>query len=47
MNMIIIYSLAEKKNLQGFFDSTRDKFQHPAVKAWAEELYKERLELWK
>ncbi|ORE04448.1 hypothetical protein BCV72DRAFT_312887 [Rhizopus microsporus var. microsporus] len=41
------YERSEKKNLQGFFDSTRGKFQHPAVKAWAEELYKERLELWK
>jgi putative hydrolase of HD superfamily len=38
---------ADKKKLQGFFDSTKDKFQHPVVKAWAEELYKEREEILK
>jgi putative hydrolase of HD superfamily len=34
--------LADKKKLQGFFDSTKGKFQHPTVKAWAEALYEER-----
>lgn len=38
---------ADKKNLQGFFDSTKGKFEHPTVKAWAEELYKEREEMLK
>lgn len=41
------YLTADKKNLQGFFDSTKGKFEHPTVKAWAEALYKEREELWK
>jgi putative hydrolase of HD superfamily len=36
------FLIADKKNLQGFFDSTKGKFQHPAVKAWAEALYEER-----
>lgn len=40
------FFLADKKKLQGFFDSTRGKFAHPTVKAWAEALYKEREELW-
>ncbi|KAG1057059.1 hypothetical protein G6F46_003866 [Rhizopus delemar] len=41
------YEKSDKKKLQGFFDSTKDKFQHPVVKAWAEELYKEREEILK
>lgn len=40
------YEKSDKKKLQGFFDSTRGKFAHPTVKAWAEALYKEREELW-
>ncbi|GAA5794963.1 hypothetical protein EDC94DRAFT_592077 [Helicostylum pulchrum] len=39
------YEKSDKKNLQGFFDSTEGKFEHPTVKAWAEELYKERREM--
>ncbi|KAI9478870.1 MAG: hypothetical protein EXX96DRAFT_525720 [Benjaminiella poitrasii] len=41
------YEKSDKKKLQGFFDSTMGKFQHPAVKAWAEALYKEREEVLK
>ncbi|KAI7901807.1 HD domain-containing protein [Cokeromyces recurvatus] len=41
------YEKSDKKKLQGFFDSTKGKFQHPAVKAWAEALYKEREEVLK
>ncbi|KAI8969317.1 HD domain-containing protein [Mycotypha africana] len=41
------YEKSDQKRLQGFFDSTMGKFQHPAVKAWAEELYKERIEVLK
>ncbi|KAI9282266.1 HD domain-containing protein 2 [Sporodiniella umbellata] len=37
------YEKSDKKRLQGFFDSTQGKFQHPIVKSWAEELYKERV----
>lgn len=33
---------ADGKKLEQFFESTRGKFRHPAVKAWAEALYAER-----
>lgn len=39
--------IADKKKLQGFFDSTKGKFMHPTVKVWAEALYKEREEVLK
>ncbi|KAI8880810.1 HD domain-containing protein 2 [Backusella circina FSU 941] len=41
------YEKSDKKKLQGFFDSTMGKFQHPIVKAWAEALYKEREDILK
>ncbi|KAI8378984.1 HD domain-containing protein [Blakeslea trispora] len=41
------YEKSDKKKLQGFFDSTRGKFQHPTVRDWAEALYKEREQVWK
>jgi hypothetical protein len=34
--------LADNKKLQSFFNSTKGKFTHPTVKAWAEALYAER-----
>lgn len=46
INLFFLFK-ADKKKLQGFFDSTKGKFQHPVVKAWAEELYKEREEILK
>ncbi|CAO3622645.1 unnamed protein product [Cunninghamella echinulata] len=36
------YEKSDNKKLQGFFDSTKGKFQHPTVKAWVEALYQER-----
>ncbi|KAI8365933.1 HD domain-containing protein [Radiomyces spectabilis] len=39
------YEKSDHKKLQGFFDSTKGKFRHPAVKAWAEALYAEREQL--
>ncbi|KAI8980439.1 HD domain-containing protein [Pilobolus umbonatus] len=41
------YEKSDKKKLQTFFDSTRDKFQHPTVKSWVDALYEERKDLWK
>ncbi|OBZ82029.1 HD domain-containing protein C4G3.17 [Choanephora cucurbitarum] len=41
------YEKSDKKKLQGFFDSTHGKFQHPTVKGWAEALYREREQVWK
>ncbi|ORY93436.1 HD domain-containing protein [Syncephalastrum racemosum] len=39
------YEKSDNKSLQGFFDSTQGKFNHPTVKAWAEALYAERATL--
>ncbi|CAO3582033.1 unnamed protein product [Absidia cylindrospora] len=36
------YEKSDGKPLESFFESTRGKFKHPAVKAWAEALYEER-----
>ncbi|SAM04210.1 hypothetical protein [Absidia glauca] len=36
------YEKSDGKQLESFFESTRGKFKHPAVKAWAEALYEER-----
>ncbi|KAL1928208.1 hypothetical protein VTP01DRAFT_3124 [Rhizomucor pusillus] len=36
------YEKSDGKKLEQFFESTRGKFRHPAVKAWAEALYAER-----
>ncbi|KAI7872709.1 HD domain-containing protein [Spinellus fusiger] len=33
------YETSDGKPLDGFFESTRGKFQHPDVKAWVEALY--------
>ncbi|KAI8079877.1 HD domain-containing protein [Halteromyces radiatus] len=38
------YEKSDKKSLESFFESTRGKFKHPAVKAWVEALYQERQE---
>ncbi|GAB5592033.1 hypothetical protein Unana1_06933 [Umbelopsis nana] len=36
------YEKSDNKKLQSFFNSTKGKFTHPTVKAWAEALYAER-----
>ncbi|CAO3685147.1 unnamed protein product [Umbelopsis vinacea] len=38
------YEKSDNKTLQSFFNSTKGKFTHPTVKAWAEALYCERKE---
>ncbi|RUS26573.1 hypothetical protein BC938DRAFT_470589 [Jimgerdemannia flammicorona] len=40
------YEKSDKKKLEQFFDSTRGRFRHPMVKAWAEALYEERQKYW-
>lgn len=43
LTVLLFYMpLADNKKLQSFFNSTKGKFTHPTVKAWAEALYAER-----
>ncbi|KAI8869496.1 hypothetical protein GQ42DRAFT_163376 [Ramicandelaber brevisporus] len=38
------YEKSDGKDLSEFFESTKGKFRHPQIKAWAEALYAERAE---
>jgi len=40
------YEKSDNKKLDQFFESTHGRFHHPTIKAWVEELYKERRKRW-